>query len=302
MGFLQANSQPGDLVFTDDWDIFPVFFYHNRYNRYIVGLDPKFTHQRDPDLWNRYVKISRGEVPSTIELASSNGDGERGTVALEDIREEFRAQYVIADQDHHALADALIKSPELAELIYPSTDYEIARKEPYIVFRIRDLDEPPLVQQQPPIGERPIYLSELRPLSVSQGWGELGADQTVDGNPIRLEGQTYARGVGTHAPARILYEIPEGYAWFEAVVGVDDETGGRGTTVASVVLDGRPVYQTPELRGGGSAAIARIPLEGAKQIQLEASTTADGQRFDHVSWADARLLPSDMASNERPLP
>ena len=303
MGFLQASSQPGDLVFTDDWDIFPVFFYHNRHNRYIVGLDPKFTHQRDPDLWNRYVKISRGEVPSTIELASEGDDGVRGTVALEDIREEFHAQYVIADQDHHALADALIKAPEFAELVYPSTDYEIASKEPYVVFRIRDRDEPPpLVQQQPPIGERPIYLSELRPLSVSQGWGELGADQTVDGNPVRLDGQTYARGVGTHAPARILYEIPEGYAWFEAVVGVDDETGGRGTTVASIVLDGRPVYQTPELRGGGSAAIARIPLEGARQIQLEASATADGQRFDHVSWADARFLPSDMASNERPLP
>jgi hypothetical protein len=130
----------------------------------------------------------------------------------------------------------------------------------------------------------------------------LGADETVDGNPIRLDGQTYARGVGTHAPARILYEIPEGYAWFEAVVGVDDETGGRGTTVASIALDGRPVYQSPELRGGGSAAVARIPLDGARQIQLEANSTADGQRFDHVSWGDARLVPSDMASNERSLP
>src|SRR5690606_6189567 len=137
---------------------------------------------------------------------------------------------------------------------------------------------------------------------VFQGWGELGADKTVDGNRIRLDGRTYAGGVGTHAPARILYEIPQGYAWFEAVVGVDDETGGQGTAVASVLLDGRPVFETPELRGGGSAAIARIPLEGARQIQLEASTTGDGQRFDHVSWADARFLPSDMASNERPLP
>jgi hypothetical protein len=120
----------------------------------------------------------------------------------------------------------------------------------------------------------------------------------VDGNPIRLDGRTYARGVGTHAPARILYELPEGYDWFEAVVGVDDETGGRGTTVASVVLDGRPVYQSPKLRGGGSTAIARIPLQGARQLQLEATPGDDGQRFDHVSWADARLIPSDIASIE----
>ena len=135
-----------------------------------------------------------------------------------------------------------------------------------------------------------LFLGDLRPLSVSQGWGDFAVDQSVDGNRIRLGGEPYARGLGTHAPSRILYDVPEGYTWFEAAVGIDDETAGRGTAVAWVRLDGRLVYESPELRGGRPPVIVRIPLEGARQIQLDTDPTADGQQFDHVCWADARLL------------
>jgi hypothetical protein len=300
MTFLQEDSRPGDIVFTDDWDIFPPFFYYNRHNHFIVGLDPKFTHQRDPDLWNRYVKISRGQVPATIRLASTTEDADRATVALDDIRTHFRARYVVADRDHRALSDALHRAPELAELVYPASDYEEAREAPYVIFRMRDPGQAPALARGPDEnGAAPVFLSELRPLSVVQGWGDLAADGTVDGNPIRLDGRTYARGVGTHAPARILYEIPAGHDWFEATIGVDDETGGRGSVVASVLLDGRTVYETPELRGGGKPVVARIRLEGARQIELQAGATADGQRFDHVCWADARLIPGEKGGQRR---
>jgi len=297
MTFLEENSEPGDLLFTDDWDVFPLFFYYNRHNHYIVGLDPKFTHERDPDLWNRYVKISRGQVPSTIQLASSTDGTDRTPVALDDIRDHFQAQYVIADRDHRSLAEALSEAPDFAELVYPSSDYEESEDATYLVFRIRDAGEAGEIADRS--GQEvsgPLFLSDLRPLSVSQGWGDLRADRTVDGYRIRLNGRSYGHGLGTHAPSRILYEIPEGYGWLETTVGIDDETDGRGSTTVSILLDGSSVYDSPKLRGGHPPAVTRIPLDGARQVQLEANPTSDGQQHDHVCWADIRLVPLNDAA------
>jgi len=298
MAYLKSNANPGDVIFTDDWDVFPLYFYHNRYNHYIVGLDPKFTHQREPDLWNRYVKISRGEIPSTIRLVHETEDGQsQAIVGLEDIRERFGARYVLADSDHRRLTEALARTPELAELVFPEGTYEQVRHAPYLIFRMRERDEAAEFaatrSTAPAPTDGPTYLSEMRPLAASQGWGELGADRSVDGNPIRLGGDTYLRGLGAHAPAKLLYSVPAGAAWFEALVGIDDETDGNGSAVAAVAVDGQTVYESPRLSGGAPPASVRIPLQGARQIQLEARPTEDGQTFDHVSWANARFVSAN---------
>lgn len=154
MVFLKTHSEPGDVVFTDDWDIFPVFFYHNAHNHYIVGLDPKFTHQRRPDLWERYVKLSRGRIPAdvTLERLDENGDRSEESihVALADIRDHFGAGFVITDRDHKALARKLNGAPEFAELIYPAHSYDEAKNAPYLIFRIRPSQPPPVTDAASP--------------------------------------------------------------------------------------------------------------------------------------------------------
>ncbi|MFN0134556.1 MAG: NPCBM/NEW2 domain-containing protein [Phycisphaerae bacterium] len=290
MDFLKANSKAGDIVFTDDWDVFPVFFYHNRHNHYIVGLDPKFTHERDPELWNRYVKISRGQVPSTIRVTQAGGASTQAVVTLTDIRERFKARFVICDRDHRSLADALNAAPEFAECVYPSTDYSRTRSNEYVVFRVRDVGEKPAAPVAATASQGDVFLSQLKPISSSQGYGDLGANRSVDNNPIKMERRTFARGLGTHAPSKQLYEIPHGATMFEAVVGIDDETESRGSAIARVYLDGDRVYESPQLLGGNEPVVVRIPLKGAKQLLLETDATRDGNRFDHVNWADARFI------------
>lgn len=142
MDYLKANSSPGDVVFTDDWDVFPVYFFFNQHNHYIVGLDPKFTQERRPDLWARYVRITRGQIPGDATYDEIGPEGKKEQrkipVRLEDIREHFAARWVVADRDHLALADRLARAKEFAELVYPSADYDTARQAPYIIFRIRE--------------------------------------------------------------------------------------------------------------------------------------------------------------------
>lgn len=141
MDFLREHSAPGEVVFTDDWDIFPLFFHFNHHNHYIVGLDPKFTHARDPELWERYVKISRGQTPAatTVEIPSTGGEPTRKRIEVElsDIREKFGATWVVTDRDHAPLAKQLADSPAFAELVFPASRYAGARDQPYLVFRVR---------------------------------------------------------------------------------------------------------------------------------------------------------------------
>jgi hypothetical protein len=144
MTFLKGNSAPGDVVFTDDWDIFPVYFYYNSHNHYIVGLDPKFTQFRRPVLWERYVKVSRGIVPADATVKVRDESGQQRTekirVTLEDIRDHFGASFVVTDRDHKRFAAKLADRSDLAELIYPSSSYAESKDAPYLVFRIRGVE------------------------------------------------------------------------------------------------------------------------------------------------------------------
>ena len=71
MQYLSGHSPTHSLVFTDDWDLFPICFYYNDHNRYMVGLDPMFTKIPYPELWERYRLITRGQTPGTLEQRPS---------------------------------------------------------------------------------------------------------------------------------------------------------------------------------------------------------------------------------------
>ncbi len=146
MAALKADSQPGDVVFTSDWDDFPVYFYYNTYNYFIVGLDPKFTHERRPDLWERYVRVTRGQVPTDREIMMKDAKGVKFKQMLkcrvEDIRDHFHAKYVISDRDHTALSSKVASAKDFADLIYPEGGWAANRNAPYVVFRIRPTSTP----------------------------------------------------------------------------------------------------------------------------------------------------------------
>lgn len=141
MDYLRSVSAKDAIVFTDDWDIFPIYFYHNDHNRYIVGLDPKFSHVRDPALYMRYVKITQSKrFPVTAEVEVKDPQGrttkESITVRLEDIRDRFHAEYVIVDPDHKILAQSLESAPEFAERVFPAAPRKGKNWPPYTIYRI----------------------------------------------------------------------------------------------------------------------------------------------------------------------
>jgi hypothetical protein len=134
MDFLEENSPPRSIVFTDDWDTFPVCFYYNHHNRYIVGLDPEFTRTKYPALWERYRLITRAELPARLkESREPDGDND---VTYADISTRFMADYVLVDSGHRALYKALCARSRDFKIVYPP-DWKLGKAQPAItVFSV----------------------------------------------------------------------------------------------------------------------------------------------------------------------
>ena len=143
---------------------------------------------------------------------------------------------------------------------------------------------PPLAQKQ-----WITYLSSLTPKSFRQGWRTPQTDGAVSGGMLRLGDSIYLRGIGTHAPGRLVYTIPPNQLTFHAIAGIDGATSGAGSVLLHIELDGKRVWSSELLTGKSAPIEIEIPLNDAREISLIADATNDGNRSDHVDWALARF-------------
>ena len=115
--------------------------------------------------------------------------------------------------------------------------------------------------------------------------------------PLRIGGQRFARGLGTHARSEIVVGVPPGAKAFEAQVGIDnnDDTGGvRGSVQFAVAAGGREAFRTPTRKGGEPPIPVHVEIPaGTTELTLIVDPTADGTAFDQADWAEARLIGSD---------
>jgi alpha-galactosidase len=152
-------------------------------------------------------------------------------------------------------------------------------------------------------GEQIIPLSSLEITNATCGWGTIQANKSIDGNDIKLNGVTYASGVGTHSPSRIIVKLNGAVTNFHGLVGIDDEvasgvasnTSNYGTCDYAVILraeDGtESTYQHGTLQYAADPTPAQIdvPCSGAKYLILEITNGNGGNSYDHVDWANAYL-------------
>ncbi len=113
-------------------------------------------------------------------------------------------------------------------------------------------------------------------------------DADVEDNPLVLGSRRYAKGIGTHAPSRIVYRLDGKYERFVAVVG-----GGQanGTVVFQVFGDGRKLYDSGVMHGLRGTRNVDVPVKGVKELRLVVTDAGDNYTCDMATWADARLVP-----------
>ncbi|MEU6443575.1 glycoside hydrolase family 97 catalytic domain-containing protein [Streptomyces sp. NPDC047046] len=145
-----------------------------------------------------------------------------------------------------------------------------------------------------------VHASDQPFLTESNGYGPVERDQSngeaggQDGKPLTIGGTVYAKGLGMNAPGQVRIDLQGRCSRFEAYVGVDDETEGRGSVTFTVLGDDdRQLAATDVLHGGDPAQPLTADVTGVHTLTLTAGDGGDGKNYDHADWGLARLTCAD---------
>ena len=150
-----------------------------------------------------------------------------------------------------------------------------------------------------PQTSRAVYLSDLRPseyrfLPYLETKWPYKTDRNVTGGQLHCGGRLYLKGLGVHSAAVLRYKLDRPWSRFQAEVGIDDSTGGRGSVGFRVFVDGKDgkklKYTSPPIRGGMPPQAISIDLTGATQLDLVVNYGEAGDVMDHADWLGARLV------------
>ncbi|MGZ8624713.1 MAG: NPCBM/NEW2 domain-containing protein [Actinomycetota bacterium] len=139
------------------------------------------------------------------------------------------------------------------------------------------------------------FASDLDWQRTDNGWGPPERDRSNgerapdDGGPIVMGAVAFDRGIGAHAPSRIVLNLGGRCSLFLADVGLDDEVGDTGSVVFEVWGEGRRLATSGLVRGPQTAVPIAADVTGFASIALVVTAGGDGPASDHADWGDARL-------------
>jgi len=127
----------------------------------------------------------------------------------------------------------------------------------------------------------------------AESLGTTRVGKNYDGKPLKIAGKEYARGIGTHSPSFIAFELPAPAKSFRAKVGIDDGGAIRngkasGADVRFAVFTSRPAKYKPVDYDSGPQA-----------VPAELFTVPEG--FEVTVWATSPQIfnPTNIDFDER---
>ena len=148
--------------------------------------------------------------------------------------------------------------------------------------------------------DRLQYLSDLEPTDVQQRTQfalqrEWKRDRSVETNPLRIRfGKSdrisqFHKGLGTQAFTELSFTNAKNFDRFNATVGIDAETQGRGDCRMVLRGDGIELW-SKRVRGDGDPEDVDVEIAGMKVISLVVYPGEDFDLADHADWANARFV------------
>lgn len=119
-------------------------------------------------------------------------------------------------------------------------------------------------------------------------------DANVFGRPLRYNGQSFERGIGTHANSVVTFALDPaaGYHFFRTRYAIDTSMGdaGRASVNVRVLADDKVVY---EQKGFGAYQLSPpvvVDLGKAKVLTLEVTAAGPTDTQDRLNWLEPALL------------
>jgi len=108
--WIKENTPANSIIFHADWDEWPLLFYHNDNNYYMIGLDPTFMYNYDKDLQKLYISITKGDIGHNLS---------------EKIKDSFNSNYIFLEVNRHEMLKKRLDKDLNTELLYNDNNVNI---------------------------------------------------------------------------------------------------------------------------------------------------------------------------------
>jgi hypothetical protein len=137
------------------------------------------------------------------------------------------------------------------------------------------------------------YLSDLEPVKVVETSNvdrvdRYRRDKNLDGGPLRIGKEVFAKGLALHARAELVYDLGGQYKEFKSVLGIDPQVGGDGKVRVAIEGDGRELF-AGEVQRKDERRPLDLPVKNVKQLRILVSSADLLDLGSHVNLADAKV-------------
>ncbi|MBI4262012.1 hypothetical protein HY624_00610 [Candidatus Uhrbacteria bacterium] len=108
--WLRKNSAQDAIVYHTSWDEWPMLFYWNTWNRYLVGLDPRFMSRKNQNAFQMWKDANEGKTPDALAAV---------------IRDQFKASYVLAAKKNEKFIEQIKRFPDVFKKQYEDGEVTI---------------------------------------------------------------------------------------------------------------------------------------------------------------------------------
>lgn len=147
------------------------------------------------------------------------------------------------------------------------------------------------------------YLELRDATKATSGWGGAKSHTSVDGRPLRIGTEVFPQGIGTHAPAELVFPLDGLQRWVTFYAGVSADMTEKGTVTVQVWTDGRKAFETDVMRVREAPRYVSLPVSGVRELKLVVTDAGDGIAADHLNLGHLRVSTGEQAPRpEIPLP
>lgn len=147
-------------------------------------------------------------------------------------------------------------------------------------IRVREPEQAPLDERKPDAVQSVDYIGSTP--APRQG-------TNIEGGPLKVGNRTFDQGLGTQSRTLLAYRLKGNEKLFTAWVGVDTAAGPLGQARATVLVDGKPAFDSGPMKAGDAPRRVQIPLNSAKLLILSSEFGEGGGVRDWVNWCEPLL-------------
>ncbi|MGY0394259.1 glycoside hydrolase family 2 TIM barrel-domain containing protein [Fusobacterium sp. SYSU M8A802] len=142
-----------------------------------------------------------------------------------------------------------------------------------------------------------VYASDLPFKKATSGMYKVERDITVSGSipHLRLESGEkvrFKKAISVNSNSEVVIDLRgRGFKTFKTYVGMDREViGYRTVGVFKILLDGREVFNSGEMKSSARAKEVELDVSKAKTLTLIMESADGNIDYDHGTWGDAKFI------------